>query len=132
MSKISVKLNSDGSVSNILNFKYKKEGWILVDSDSAFSKENKFLWTVRESDNKLVHIATGMTPSEESTQANALLGKQVGTAIAQSGTATVTANSALDIANKSVAANAELGKAIAPVLAEFKQSTPNTTSGGTN
>lgn len=42
-----------------------KKGWILVDSDPTFSIENKFLWTVRESDTKLVHISTGLTPDEE-------------------------------------------------------------------
>lgn len=42
-----------------------KKGWILVDSDPTFSIENKFLWTVRESDNTLVHISTGKTPDEE-------------------------------------------------------------------
>jgi len=42
-----------------------KKGWILVDSDPTFSIENKFLWTVRVSDTKLVHISTGLTPDEE-------------------------------------------------------------------
>ena len=140
--KIAIQLDSDRNVigtvtTNELGAElqvklFKDKGWTLVESNPAFLNAESDLWTVRQSDNKLVHISTGMTPSEESTQANALLGKQVGTAIAQSGTATATANSAIDIANKSVAANAELGKAIAPVLAVFQQSATNTTTGGTN
>jgi len=40
-------------------------GWTLVDSDPAFNIDNKYQWTVRESDNKLVHKSTGLTPDEE-------------------------------------------------------------------
>lgn len=53
-----------------------KKGWILAESDPTFSIENKFLWTVRESDTKLVHISTGMTPDEETKDAIAQLTKQ--------------------------------------------------------
>lgn len=49
---------------NISKYKLKK-GWLLVESNPAFSIDNKELWTVRESDNKLVHISTGLTPDEE-------------------------------------------------------------------
>jgi hypothetical protein len=45
---------------------FKEKGWTLVDNDPAFSSSDSYLWTVRESDNELVHIATGMTPDEES------------------------------------------------------------------
>jgi len=46
----------------------KTTGWLLVDADSSFSILNRNKWTVRESDNKLVHVATNMTPDEESQQ----------------------------------------------------------------
>ena len=52
-----------------------KEGWTLVDSDPAFSTDQKYLWTVRESDTKLVHISTGKTPDEETKDSIAELTK---------------------------------------------------------
>lgn len=45
---------------------FKEKGWILVDNDPTFSSSDSYLWTVRESDNELVHISTNMTPDEES------------------------------------------------------------------
>lgn len=42
-----------------------EKGWTLVDSDPAFSINEMYKWTIRQSDNKLVHISTGMTPDEE-------------------------------------------------------------------
>jgi len=45
---------------------FKDKGWVLVDSDPTFSSAESYLWTIRESDNKLVHISTGKTPDEES------------------------------------------------------------------
>ncbi|CAJ1187747.1 hypothetical protein CPR19092_LGOLGGFK_01089 [Companilactobacillus paralimentarius] len=102
-----------------------EKGWTLIqNSDPAFSIDEMFKWTVRESDNKLVHISTGMTPDEETTQANALLGKNVGQAI-------VTANSADKKADSAIASAAQLGKLIAPLLAT-SQTNSNTTNGGTN
>lgn len=83
-----------------------EEGWTLVESDPAFSIDNKYSWTIRESDNKLVHISTGMTPDEEKTQADALLGKNVGVAIA-------TANTADQKADNAIAGLALLGKQVA-------------------
>ncbi|KAE9560130.1 hypothetical protein [Companilactobacillus bobalius] len=42
-----------------------EKGWTLIqNSDLAFSIENMYEWTVRESDNKLVHKSTGKTPVE--------------------------------------------------------------------
>lgn len=127
--KIAVRLNEDKIVINTNNTnekaakeQAKKEGWTLVESDPAFSIETEYLWTVRESDNKLVHISTGMTPDEETTQANALLGKNVGQAI-------VTANSADKKADSAIASAAQLGKLIAPLLAT--QTNSNTEDGGT-
>lgn len=84
-----------------------EKGWTLIqNSDPAFSIDEMFKWTVRESDNKLVHISTGMTPDEETTQANALLGKTVGTALA-------TANTASQKADNAIAGLALLGKQVA-------------------
>ena len=112
------------STNNIAAEKQANEkGWTLIqNSDPAFSIDEMFKWTVRESDNKLVHISTGMTPDEETTQANALLGKNVGQAI-------VTANSADKKADSAIASAAQLGKLIAPLLAT--QASSNTDDGGT-
>ena len=111
--KIAVRLNEDKIVINTNNTnekaakeQAKKEGWTLVESDPAFSIETEYLWTVRESDNKLVRISTGMTPDEEKTQADALLGKNVGVAIA-------TADTADQKADNAIAGLALLGKQVA-------------------
>ena len=121
--KIAVRLNEDKIVINTNNTnekaakeQTKKEGWTLVESDPAFSIETEYLWTVRESDNKLVHISTGMTPDEEKTQADALLGKNVGVAIA-------TADTADQKADNAIAGLALLGKQVA--------AQSNSTDGGT-
>lgn len=127
--KIAIQLDSDRNIIGIYSSpesgaerQSEIGGWTLVDSDPAFSIDQKYLWTVRESDNKLVHISTGMTPDEETTQANALLGKNVGQAI-------VTANSADKKADSAIASAAQLGKLIAPLLAT--QASSNTDDGGT-
>lgn len=100
-----------------------EKGWTLIqNSDPAFSIDEMYKWTVRESDNKLVHISTGMTPDEEKTQADALLGKNVGEALAKAQTADTKAENA-------VASAAQLGKLIAPLLAT--QASSNTDDGGT-
>lgn len=121
--KIAVRLNEDKIVINTNNTnekaakeQAKKEGWTLVESDPAFSIETEYLWTVRESDNKLVRISTGMTPDEEKTQADALLGKNVGVAIA-------TADTADQKADNAIAGLALLGKQVA--------AQSNSTDGGT-
>lgn len=69
MSKIAVILK-DGAVSDVAEFPYSlyqdtSKGWKLVDEDSTFSVDQKADWTVRESDNKLVHVSTNKTPEEE-------------------------------------------------------------------
>ena len=127
--KIAIKLDENRNIIGIYSSpesgaeqQSKIEGWTLVDSDPAFSIENKELWTVRESDNVLVHISTGMTPDEEKTQADALLGKNVGEALAKAQTADTKAENA-------VASAAQLGKLIAPLLAT--QTTSNIDDGGT-
>jgi len=55
---------------------FKDKGWTLVDSNPAFSIDEAFNWTVRESDNKLVHISTGKTPDEETKSSLAELTKE--------------------------------------------------------
>ncbi len=102
---------------------FKDKGWVLVDSDPTFSSAESYLWTIRESDNKLVHISTGMTPDEEKTQADALLGKNVGTALAA-------AQGADKKADNAVAGLAQFGKLVAPLLATAQPSS-NTDDGGT-
>lgn len=130
--KIAVQLDSDRNIVDT-NFTnefgaelqvelFGNKGWTLVESDPAFSASEKYLWTVRESDHVLVHISTGMTPDEEKTQADALLGKNVGEALAKAQTADTKAENA-------VASAAQLGKLIAPLLAT--QTNSNTEVGGT-
>lgn len=100
-----------------------EKGWTLIqNSDPTFSIDNMYEWTVRESDGLLVHKSTGMTPDEEKTQADALLGKNVGEALAKVQTADTKAENA-------VASAAQLGKLIAPLLAT--QASSNTDDGGT-
>lgn len=70
MSKIAIKLDENRDITSYAPYPYSmvqdtNKGWILVDDDPTFSTDQKYLWTVRESDNKLVHISTGMTPDEE-------------------------------------------------------------------
>lgn len=129
--KIAVKLNDDKVVINTNDTnedaakeQAKEEGWTLVNSDPAFSKSEESLWTVRLADNQLVHISTGMTPDEETANANALLGKNVGQAI-------VTATTADKKADNAINSSGQLAKAMAPVLAEYeaRQNTSNTTGG---
>ncbi|MDG5112700.1 hypothetical protein [Companilactobacillus pabuli] len=127
--KISIKLDADRNIIGVNNTndsaaeaQSKIKGWSLIESNPAFSIENKELWTVRESDNALVHISTGMTPDEEKTQADALLGKTVGEALAKAQTTDTKAENAVNSA-------AQLGKLIAPLLAT--QTTSNTEDGGT-
>lgn len=43
-----------------------EKGWTLIqNSDPAFSIDEMYKWTVRESDGLLVHKSTGQTPDEE-------------------------------------------------------------------
>lgn len=70
MEQIAVEIKN-GIVSNIATEKSaqayaSKDGWMLVESDPAFLPSEMYKWTVRQADNKLVHISTGMTPDEES------------------------------------------------------------------
>ena len=102
---------------------FADRGWTLVESEPTFLDLEKYKWTVRQSDNKLVHISTGMTPDEEKMQANALLGKNVGTALAA-------AQGADKKADNAVAGLAQFGKLVAPLLAT-PQPGSNTDDGGT-
>ena len=71
--EIAVYLDNDRNIicvnntSNIAAEKQANEkGWTLIqNSDPAFSIDNMYEWTVRKSDDKLVHISTGLTPDEE-------------------------------------------------------------------
>ncbi|WDT65105.1 hypothetical protein NV391_09050 [Companilactobacillus crustorum] len=81
--KIAIQLNSDRNIIGIYSSpesgaeqQSKIEGWTLVDSDPVFLINNMYEWTVRESDNKLVHKSTGLTPDEETKDAIAQLTKQ--------------------------------------------------------
>ena len=128
--KIAVQLDDDRNIVGInatndyaAEQQSKINGWILIQSDPAFLVSESYLWTVRETDNTLVHISTGMTPDEEKTQADALLGKNVGTALA----ATQSANKK---AENAVAGLAQFGKLVAPLLATTQPSS-NTDDGGT-
>lgn len=128
--KIAVQLDDDRNITGIYGSpesgaekQSKIDGWILVDSDPAFSIDKMYKWTVRESDGLLVHISTGMTPDEEKTQADALLGKNVGTALAA-------AQGADKKADNAVAGLAQFGKLVAPLLAT-PQPSSNTDDGGT-
>ena len=129
--KIAVQLDDDRNINRInatSDYAAEKqsevEGWMLVRSNVDFSISNKDIWTVRKSDNILVHISTGMTPDEEKTQADALLGKNVGTALAA-------AQGADKKADNAVAGLAQFGKLVAPLLATT-QPTSNIDDGGTN
>lgn len=54
-----------------------EKGWTLIqNSDPAFSIDEMFKWTVRQSDNKLVHISTGLTPDEETKESLTNLTKE--------------------------------------------------------
>lgn len=128
--EIAVYLDNDINIIGVNNtnnlaaeIQANEKGWTLIqNSDPAFSIDEMFKWTVRQSDNKLVHISTGMTPDEEKTQADVLLGKNVGEALAKAQTADTKAENA-------VASAAQLGKLIAPLLAT--QASSNTDDGGT-
>lgn len=114
--KIAIQLNDDRNIIGTVTTSelgaelqvklFKDKGWTLVDNDPAFLNSESYLWTIRESDNKLVHVSTGMTPDEEKTQADALLGKTVGTALA-------TATTASQKADNAIAGLALLGKQVA-------------------
>lgn len=70
--KIAVKLDDNKNIVGInltdedtAERQAKEEGWTLVESDPIFSIENRFLWTVRSVDSKLVHISSNQTSEEE-------------------------------------------------------------------
>ncbi|WP_125764402.1 hypothetical protein [Companilactobacillus hulinensis] len=88
MSKVAIQLDDSRKIigyasENTAEAQSQFEGWILVDNDPAFLVGDMYFWTVRESDNKLVHIATGMTPDEETNSVSAATLKQVGAVSAQ-------------------------------------------------
>ena len=82
--EIAIELDDDRNIIGVNNTnnlaaetQANEKGWTLIqNSDPAFSIENMYEWTVRESDSKLVHISTGKTPDEENKDALAELTKQ--------------------------------------------------------
>ncbi|HCD08243.1 MAG TPA: hypothetical protein DEQ50_08320 [Lactobacillus sp.] len=72
MSVIAVQLEKDKSILNTylkpesgVIRQGKEPGWEVVNNVSGFLDAEKHLWTVRQSDNTLVHISTNKTPEEE-------------------------------------------------------------------
>lgn len=131
MVKIAFKQDDDGNITDFAEYPSSlnqdtNKGWIVVEGDPAFSISDKFLWTIRPSDNVLVHKSTNMTPAEETRQALALLGANGGQALADSATAKIAADKANTIANGAVESMAQLGKVVANLLAA--QSAPETTT----
>lgn len=136
MTQIAVKLKND-LVDNIVLSNpedYKnEEGWVLVESNPTFSIDNKYQWTVRESDNKLVHVSTIMTPAEESqqnfttlTMQNLATSKSVKEV--QSGVTTLTQAQLADAQDKTDLKNGmtELTKQLAAV--QLQMASQNTTT----
>lgn len=84
--KIAIKLDDNRNILNVNNTSefgaelqvklFGDKGWILVDNNPAFLVSKSYLWTVRKSDNALVHILTGKTPDEENKDAISELTKQ--------------------------------------------------------
>lgn len=74
MSQIAVILNENSQVKEIAEFPYSmsqkaSDGWRMVEKDVHISNDNCTEWTIRDDDNKLVHISTGLTPDEENKKA---------------------------------------------------------------
>lgn len=66
MSKISIIIDKNNSISNILNFAVNNGDYVVVEDNPSFKVSERFQWTIRQSDNVLVHKSTGLTPEEES------------------------------------------------------------------
>lgn len=71
--KIAIKLDSNRNIIGINNtnenaaiIQAQKEGWMLIESNPAFLVNESYKWTVRDSDNTLVHVTSKLTPEEES------------------------------------------------------------------
>lgn len=70
MVKVAFKQDDDGNITDIAEYpsslyQDKNKGWIVVEDDPTFSISEKFNWTIRPTDNALVHKSTNMTPDEE-------------------------------------------------------------------
>lgn len=69
MSKIAITIKNDVvdnyADENSAQLQSTKKGWILVDRDPAFEVAERYKWTVRSSDGKLVHVDTNQTSTEE-------------------------------------------------------------------
>lgn len=68
MSQIAVKLK-DNHVDDVVFSNPKdyetEEDYILIENDPSFSINDRFMWTIRFEDNKLVHISSNQTSEEE-------------------------------------------------------------------
>lgn len=70
--KIAIEVDSSRNIIGVLSTdertaerQAKLDGWTLVDNDPNFLISEKNLWTIRESDNVLVHKSTNQTTDEE-------------------------------------------------------------------
>lgn len=70
--KIAILLSSDGNIAKVNSTSDEGaqrqsylDGSIVVNANTSFRVEDKDNWTVRESDNVLVHKDTNQTPEEE-------------------------------------------------------------------
>lgn len=70
--RISILLNSDGSIGNINTTgsdaamrQSSLDGSIVVEADSTFNVDESYKWSIRPEDNVLVHKDTNQTPEEE-------------------------------------------------------------------
>lgn len=99
--KIAVQLNADRNIIGTVTTSefgaelqvklFKDKGWTLVESDPAFYVNEIYLWTVRESDNKLVYLSDNQTTEERNQNniteltkgnlANQMTGVQLQTAV---------------------------------------------------
>jgi len=141
--KIAIQLDSDRNIIGTVTTNefgaelqvklFKDKGWTLVDSDPAFLSSESYLWTVRESDSKLVHIATNMTTDEESQQNFTILTMQnletsKDVKEAQSGITALTQAQLQDVQDKTDIKNGltEVTKQLATM--QLKLATLNTTT----
>ncbi|APX72096.1 hypothetical protein M5C72_02820 [Companilactobacillus allii] len=81
MTKVALMLDDNRNITNFAEYPYSlnqdtSKGWILVESDPAFNISDISNWTIRGSDNKLVHISSNQTPDEENQNAITELTKQ--------------------------------------------------------
>lgn len=117
---------------------FADKGWTLVESDPDFLDTEKYLWTVRETDNKLVYLSDMRTSKERDQNniteltkgnlANQMTGVQLQTAV----TALTKSNLQLTLDNTQLKADRDTNqKAITDLTKEvmdlkLQAATPNT------